>query len=171
MRKALGLSPHPEGGHYRELWRDRPASGLRGAGTSILFLLAAGERSHWHRVDAAEIWLWQAGAPLLLGIAGVDGGRQDIRLGPDLASGEALQGVVPARAWQEASSLGAQDVVRAMQPYEAARLERGHGFGGEDQAAEALLHRSANDTADRAKVGDLFSGNSRDCLRNRPQRC
>ncbi len=61
VREALGLSPHPEGGHYRELWRDRPVAGGRGAGTSILFLLAAGERSHWHRVDAAEIWLWQGG--------------------------------------------------------------------------------------------------------------
>ncbi len=110
VREALGLSPHPEGGHYRELWRDLPASGQRGAGTSILFLLAKGERSRWHRIDAAEIWLWQAGAPLLLGIdAGA--GRQDLRLGPDLASGEALQGVVPARAWQEASSLGAWSLV------------------------------------------------------------
>lgn len=105
VREALGLSPHPEGGHYRELWRDRPASG-RGAGTSILFLLADGERSHWHRIDAAEVWLWQAGAPLLLGIdAGT--GRRELRLGPDLAGGEALQAVVPVQAWQEARSLGA----------------------------------------------------------------
>ena len=111
VREALGLSPHPEGGHYRELWRDRPASGQRGAGTSILFLLAERERSHWHRIDAAEIWLWQAGAPLLLGTHTVEAGRQDIRLGPDLASGEVLQGVVPARAWQEASSLGAWSLV------------------------------------------------------------
>ncbi len=107
---ALGLSPHPEGGHYRELWRDQPASGGRGVGTSILFLLAAGERSHWHRVDAAEIWLWHAGAPLRLGIAG-DAGRQEVRLGPDLAGGEALQAVVPAKAWQEAASLGAWSLV------------------------------------------------------------
>ena len=111
VRKALGLSPHPEGGHYRELWRDRPPSGSRGAGTSILFLLAEGERSHWHRVDAAEIWLWQAGAPLLLGIAGVAASQQHLRLGPDLASGEMLQEVVPARAWQEARSLGAWSLV------------------------------------------------------------
>jgi hypothetical protein len=111
VREALGLSPHPEGGHYRELWRDLAASGRRGAGTSILFLLAAGERSHWHRIDAAEIWLWQAGAPLLLGIDdGAAGGRR-VRLGPDLANGEALQGVVPARAWQEARSLGAWSLV------------------------------------------------------------
>ena len=111
IREALGLSPHPEGGHYREVWRDHPASGQRGAGTSILFLLAAGERSRWHRVDAAEIWLWQAGAPLLLGISGAHAGRQEVRLGPGLASGEVLQGVVPAHAWQEASTLGAWSLV------------------------------------------------------------
>ena len=109
--EALSLLPHPEGGHYREMWRDRPAAGGRGAGTSILFLLAAGERSRWHRVDAAEIWLWQAGAPLLLGIHADEAGRQDVRLGPDLAGGEALQAAVPARAWQEASSLGAWSLV------------------------------------------------------------
>ena len=104
--EALGLSPHPEGGHYRELWRDSPASG-RGAGTSILFLLAAGERSHWHRVDAAEIWLWQGGAALRLGVSP----GEELRLGPDLARGEVLQSVVPARAWQEASSLGSWSLV------------------------------------------------------------
>jgi len=64
VRKALELAPHPEGGAYREIWRDAPQDGGRGAATSILFLLAAGERSHWHRVDAAELWLWQAGAPV-----------------------------------------------------------------------------------------------------------
>ncbi len=106
VRLALGLAPHPEGGHYRELWRDSPASGGRGAATSILFLLAAGERSHWHRVDAAEIWLWQAGAPLWLGIgAGV------VTLGPDIGAGEVLQTVVPVRAWQAARSLGSWTLV------------------------------------------------------------
>jgi predicted cupin superfamily sugar epimerase len=85
--QGLGLSPHPEGGHYRETWRDMPPDGGRGASTGILFLLMAGERSRWHRVDATEIWLWQAGAPLLLSIA--DPGRppRTLRLGPDLASG------------------------------------------------------------------------------------
>jgi predicted cupin superfamily sugar epimerase len=102
VRAALGLSAHPEGGHFRELWRDIRPDGGRGAGTSILFLLAAGERSHWHRVDAAEIWLWQAGAPLRLGMP-----EASVRLGPDLANGEQLQAVVPAHAWQEAESLGA----------------------------------------------------------------
>ena len=111
VRDALGLSPHPEGGHYRELWRDHPPSGARGAGTSILFLLAEGERSHWHRVDAAEIWLWQAGAPLLLGIAGAGGSCERVRLGPNVTGGEKLQSVVPAHAWQEAVSLGAWSLV------------------------------------------------------------
>lgn len=100
--RALDLRPHPEGGHYRETWRDVPAGGGRGAGTAILFLLQAGERSHWHRVDAAELWLWQGGAPLLLRI----GPGPALRIGPGLASGETLQGVVPKQAWQAAESLG-----------------------------------------------------------------
>jgi len=107
INEALGLQPHPEGGHYREVWRDRPPRGGRGVATSILFLLAAGEKSHWHRVDAAEIWLWHAGAPLWLGIG--DGGAR--HLGPDLANQEVLQAVVPAGAWQAARSLGAWSLV------------------------------------------------------------
>ena len=110
VRDTLHLAPHPEGGHYRELWRDRPAGGGRGVGTSILFLLEAGERSRWHRVDAAETWVWQAGAPLLLGF----GAAPAQRLGPDLGAGEVLQAVVPAHAWQEASSLGAWSLVSCL---------------------------------------------------------
>ena len=109
VTEALDLAPHPEGGWFRETWRDNPAGG-RGVGTGILFLLAAGERSHWHRVDAVELWVWQAGAPLRLGIAGLDGRRMLI-LGPDLTAGETLQAVVPALAWQEAASLGAWSLV------------------------------------------------------------
>lgn len=104
---ALGLQPHPEGGHYRETWRDAPADGSRGAGTAILFLLRAGERSHWHRVDAAEFWLWHAGAPLALRRAP----GPDLRLGPNLAAGEALQGLVPAHAWQAAEPQGGWTLV------------------------------------------------------------
>lgn len=111
VRDALGLSPHPEGGHYRELWRDSPQSGQRGAGTSILFMLAAGERSHWHRVDAAEVWLWHAGAPLLLGTGAPGTEQRQVRLGPDLSGGEMLQSVVPAHVWQDARSLGVWSVV------------------------------------------------------------
>ena len=101
--RALDLRPHPEGGHYRETWRDAPADGGRGAGTAILFLLRAGERSAWHRVDAAELWLWHAGAPLLLRVAPAT----ERRLGPDLGADQVLQGVVPAHRWQSAESLGA----------------------------------------------------------------
>jgi predicted cupin superfamily sugar epimerase len=104
--RALDLGPHPEGGHYRETWRDVPADGTpggtRGAGTAILFLLQAGERSHWHRVDATELWLWQAGAPLELQVAP----HPASCLGPNLAAGERLQGLVPMHAWQAARSLG-----------------------------------------------------------------
>jgi uncharacterized protein len=111
VRVALDLKPHPEGGHYREVWRDVPQAGKRGAASSILFLLAAGERSHWHCVDASEIWLWQAGAPLLLGLCHADGTRNTVRLGPDAANGESFQGVVPPYVWQEASSTGAWTLV------------------------------------------------------------
>ena len=103
MIRALDLRPHPEGGHYRETWRDTPADGTRGAGTSILFLLAAGEASHWHSVDAAELWIWQAGASLALRCFP----GADVTLGPALDRGEILQHVIPATAWQAARSLGA----------------------------------------------------------------
>jgi len=108
---ALGLLPHPEGGHFRETWRDRPADGGRGAGTAILFLLAEGQVSHWHRVDAAELWIWQAGAPLRLEVCA--DGRQvaALTLGPRLGGGDVLQGLVPAGAWQSAASLGAWTLV------------------------------------------------------------
>jgi predicted cupin superfamily sugar epimerase len=99
---ALALKPHPEGGHFRETWRDAPADGSRGVGTAILFLLAEGQRSHWHRVDAAELWLWHAGAPLVLRV----GADAEHRLGPSLVAGEALQQLVPRHAWQSAHSLG-----------------------------------------------------------------
>jgi uncharacterized protein len=100
--QALELKPHPEGGHYRETWRDAPADGSRGVGTAILFLLREGERSHWHRVDAAELWLWQAGAPLELRI----GAEATWHLGPDVSARERLQQLVPQLRWQSAKSLG-----------------------------------------------------------------
>jgi len=102
----LDLKPHPEGGHFRETFRD-PASGRdgRAASTAIYFLLARGERSHWHRVDAAEVWHYHAGSTLALSIAH-DGPAQTIHLGADLAGGERPQAVVPAHAWQAAESLG-----------------------------------------------------------------
>jgi hypothetical protein len=107
----LGLSPHPEGGHYRETFRDAPGTGAsRAASSAIYFLLRQGERSRWHRVDAVEVWHFYKGAPLLLWIAG-SGGRQAVRLGADVAAGERPQAVVPAGAWQSAESQGAWTLV------------------------------------------------------------
>jgi predicted cupin superfamily sugar epimerase len=104
--RLLELTPHPEGGHYRETFRDaRTVDGGRAASTAIYFLLARGERSHWHRVDAVETWHWHAGAPLLLKIA-EDARRTSVTLGPALTSGERPQAIVPAGAWQAAQSTG-----------------------------------------------------------------
>jgi uncharacterized protein len=107
----LGLTPHPEEGHYRETFRDAAIlGGARAASTAIYFLLRKGERSRWHRVDAVEVWHFYAGAPLVLRIA-ADGGPQALRLGADLTAGERPQAVIPARAWQNAESLGAWTLV------------------------------------------------------------
>jgi len=102
----LALRPHPEGGHYRETFRDPSTdSDGRARSTAIYFLLARGERSHWHRVDAVEIWHHYAGDALTLQVAD-DDGRRSIRLGPDLAAGDLPQAIVPAHAWQAATSAG-----------------------------------------------------------------
>ncbi len=102
--RLLDLKPHPEGGHYRETFRDD--EGPRGRATTIHFLLKAGERSHWHRVDAVEVWHYHGGAPLRLHIS-EDGETTRSRvLGMDLANGECPDAVVPAHAWQAAESLG-----------------------------------------------------------------
>jgi hypothetical protein len=102
----LALEPHPEGGHYRQTWAAEAPDGARPAGTCIYFLLKAGERSHWHRVDAAEIWLWHAGAPLVLSMAETaDGPARDALLTPDLREGRP-QIVVPKWYWQAARSTG-----------------------------------------------------------------
>jgi predicted cupin superfamily sugar epimerase len=103
---TLSLQPHPEGGHYRETFRDtRMDAAGRAASTAIYFLLARGERSHWHRIDAVEIWHYYAGAPLTLEIAD-DSGRRVITLGPDLPAGQQPQGIVPPHVWQAASTTG-----------------------------------------------------------------
>lgn len=102
----LGLEAHPEGGWFRETWRSAPGSDGRAKGTAILFLLRAGEASHWHTVDAEELWFWQSGDPLLLRIATSEAGPvEDIRMGPDASAGDQLQGVVPTAAWQAAATL------------------------------------------------------------------
>lgn len=101
----LDLKPHPEGGHYRETFRDSHLIEGRAASTAIYFLLARGERSHWHRIDAVEIWHHYAGSALTLHIADDDGERT-IRLGPDVTADEQPQAIVPAFAWQAAESSG-----------------------------------------------------------------
>lgn len=108
---SLGLEPHPEGGHFRETWRAAAAGSQRGASTAILFLLSRGERSHWHRVDADEIWIWQAGAALALGIAGDNLPASETLLGPGLIDGQRPHDVVPAGRWQAARSTGAWSLV------------------------------------------------------------
>jgi len=108
----LALERHPEGGWYRETFRDEAGPDGRAHSTAILFLLPEGEVSHWHRVDAAEAWHWHAGAPLLLRVTEEEGAPvQELKLGPDLFSGEHPQGIVPAHAWQSARSLGAWTLV------------------------------------------------------------
>jgi predicted cupin superfamily sugar epimerase len=104
---ALELQPHPEGGHYVETFRDT-AIGPKGRArsTAIYFLLRAGERSHWHKVDAVEVWHHYAGAPLRLSIAEAEKLVDDRILGSDLLAGERPQAAVPAGAWQSAESLG-----------------------------------------------------------------
>lgn len=103
--RMLALTPHPEGGHFRETFRDPATVNGRAASTAIYFLLARGEHSHWHRVDAAEAWHFHAGAPLRLSIHD-NGATRAVILGSDLATGQRPQAVVPAHAWQAAESLG-----------------------------------------------------------------
>lgn len=109
--ERLGLQPHPEGGFYAETFRAAAMAGERPAASAIYYLLAADKRSHWHKVDAAEIWLWHAGAPLTLSIAEGDQSARRTLLGPDLAAGQQPQAFVPAFAWQSAESKGAWTLV------------------------------------------------------------
>lgn len=103
--QKLGLAPHPEGGWYRETLRVPASDGGREQATAILFLLEQGQRSHWHRVDATELWLWHSGAPLVLGIAPADTAEPAwLTLGPDILAGQSVQGIVPAGHWQAAQA-------------------------------------------------------------------
>jgi len=103
----LGLQPHPEGGHFRETFRDMREIDGRAASTLIYFLLAKGERSHWHRVDAAEVWHYYAGSPLALHYAASDRtAPHAITLGNDILAGQHPQFVIPQGNWQAAESLG-----------------------------------------------------------------
>ena len=107
----LGLEAHPEGGAFRETFRDRAGPDGRSRSTAIYFLLRDGQRSAWHTVDAIEIWHWYAGAPLNLWIS--EDGQSVARhtLGNDLAAGQRPQGIVPERAWQSAQTTGAWTLV------------------------------------------------------------
>ena len=106
--ERLALAPHPEGGWYRQTWVGPTVQG-RASGTAILFLLPAGTRSHWHRVDADEIWLFHAGAPLILSLGETT--ARDITLGPDVLGGQQPQAIVPAHHWQAAATTGDYSLV------------------------------------------------------------
>jgi len=106
----LDLKPHPEGGWFRETWREPSHEGGRDLATGILFLLEKGQSSHWHRVDAAEMWIYNAGGPLRLSMAAGQLGENalpDIFLGADLMAGQLAQHLIPAWQWQAAETLGA----------------------------------------------------------------
>ena len=100
----LRLAPHPEGGCYRETWRAVSSPGERSPGTAILYLLKAGERSHWHRVDATELWAFQAGHSLMLSLAD-QGEVTSVWLGADIAAGGQPQLIVQPRQWQSAQAV------------------------------------------------------------------
>ncbi|MDB9838539.1 cupin domain-containing protein [bacterium] len=106
----LNLAPHPEGGYYRQTWVAENEG--RPSGTCIYFLLKSGKASHWHHVDAVEIWHYYAGAPLVLSLAENDAGpATDHILGPDLAAGQSPQIIVPLGHWQAAATTGAWTLV------------------------------------------------------------
>jgi uncharacterized protein len=106
--KTLNLTPHPEGGWYRQTWVEERKDGQRPSGTAIYYLLEAGQRSHWHKVDAVEIWHFHAGAPLCLLISKTDQGpATQITLGPDIHINQRPQAIVPKHFWQSAHSTGA----------------------------------------------------------------
>ena len=101
----LDLQPHPEGGYYRQTWQANNEG--RATGTCIYFLLKAGQASHWHAVDAVEIWHFYAGAPLVLSLSeSLDGPATDHMLGPDLGAGQHPQILVPKDHWQMAATTG-----------------------------------------------------------------
>lgn len=127
--EALGLVPHPEGGWYGETWRAPAAPGVRPGATAIHFLLESHQRSHWHRVDAAEIWLWHAGAPVTLSIAPDEAAQpQHHALGGNVLAGQAPQVLVPAGHWQAAAPQGGWALVSCV-------VSPGFEFAGFELAA------------------------------------
>lgn len=105
--KLLDLVPHPEGGFYRETFRDSEGYGARAYATQIYYLLRAGETSRWHRIDAAEVWHFYLGEPLELLTAEAGGTVRRTVLGADLVRGEVLHYAIPKGVWQSARPLGA----------------------------------------------------------------
>nr|WP_321442625.1 cupin domain-containing protein [uncultured Cohaesibacter sp.] len=103
---ALEMQPHPEGGYFCETFRDAEGPDGRGHSTAIYYLLEAGDRSHWHRVDATELWFWHAGAALLLSQSADGKESETYILGPDILAGERPQIIVPRHHWQSAESTG-----------------------------------------------------------------
>ena len=115
--EELGLTPHPEGGWYRETWRSDAEfepegyGGVRASATAIYFLLGPGEESRWHRVRSAEIWLWHSGGPLTLQYGETPEQADAVTLGADVGAGQQPQVVIPAGAWQAARPAGDQAVL------------------------------------------------------------
>ncbi len=111
LAEQLDLSPHPEGGWYRQTWQ-APASfvpdgypGSRHAATAIYFVLHPGERSRWHVVRSDELWLWHSGGPLELRFGGhgdMPVAAETVVLGADLSRGQRPQALVPGGTWQSA---------------------------------------------------------------------
>ena len=125
----LGLAPHPEGGWFRETFRDSRVVDGRSAGTAIYYLLDVGEVSDWHRVDAAEIWHWYAGAPMVITVSPNGHDASAHHLGPALDQNQRPQIVVPAGHWQTATSLGAWTLV-------GCTVAPGFDFGGFELAPQ-----------------------------------
>jgi uncharacterized protein len=128
---SLQLQRHPEGGWYRETWRQPSAALERGHASAILFLLEQGQKSHWHRIDASEMWIFNAGAPLTLSIARGDEGEErlpDVILGSDVAAGQQVQHLYRPREWQAAHAVHGWVLVSCI-------VAPGFEFAGFDLAA------------------------------------
>lgn len=127
----LGLHPHPEGGFYRETFRDSSGPQPRGWSTAIYYLLPRGHQSRWHRVDATELWLYHAGDPLELTLAAPAGAVNHV-LGTNLPAGMRPQVVVPAHTWQSARPLGEWTLV-------SCTVAPGFEFAGFEMAPEGII--------------------------------
>jgi predicted cupin superfamily sugar epimerase len=109
----LDLAPHPEGGWFRRTWVAESEPGVRPSGSAIIYLLLAGERSAWHRIDATEVWHFYAGDPLELRREWPDGRTDALVMGTDFSQGQSPQAVVPPGIWQSAQPLGMYSLMGA----------------------------------------------------------